>query len=222
MRLLHQCTIKKEDIVKIQNLLADFLLEFEELYVKRRTDRLHMVRPWLHTLAHGAKEVTRVGPPGLSSTWTIEQTIGNLGEEIRQPSNPYANLAERGLKRCQLNALKALYPGLGASIQAIPQGAKVVGGGYVLLRARDPRPQLQHGRIAQVITDFLSQQQQHDIPAESSVYVSRWARLSLPNGQVVRSAWKEELKALKDIRMARFVKVYAETSFKYLTAHTLR
>jgi hypothetical protein len=53
-------------------------------------------------------EVTRLGPPICSSQWTMEHTIGNLGEEIWQLSNPYANLSQRGLLRCQVNALKAM------------------------------------------------------------------------------------------------------------------
>ena len=42
----------------------------------------------------------------------MERTIGNLGEEIRQPSNPFANLSQRGLRRSQVNALKAMIPDL--------------------------------------------------------------------------------------------------------------
>ena len=47
----------------------------------------------------------------------MECTIGNLGEEIRQPSNPYANLSQRGLLRCQVNALTAMIPDLQQSPQ---------------------------------------------------------------------------------------------------------
>ena len=42
----------------------------------------------------------------------MERTIGNLGQEIKQPSNPYANLSQRGLIRAQVNALKAIIPAL--------------------------------------------------------------------------------------------------------------
>ena len=37
--------------------------------------------------------------------------------------------------------------------------------------------------------------------------IARWARLHFPNGQVVRSSWKEQLKPLQKVRMARNVKV---------------
>jgi hypothetical protein len=47
----------------------------------------------------------------------MERTIGNLGEEIKQPSQPFANLSERGLRRCQVNALKSVLPHLIRKIQ---------------------------------------------------------------------------------------------------------
>jgi len=37
--------------------------------------------------------------------------------------------------------------------------------------------------------------------------VVRWARIRLPNGQIARTAWKEKLKRLGRVRMARMVKV---------------
>jgi len=67
----------------------------------------------------------------------MERTIGNLGEEIRQPSNPYANLSQRGLLRCQVNALTAMIPDLGPPAPSLPRGAIDLGQGYVLLRAQD-------------------------------------------------------------------------------------
>jgi hypothetical protein len=47
----------------------------------------------------------------------MECTIGNLGEEIWQLSNPYANHSQRGLLRCQVNALKAMI----LDLQQFPQ-----------------------------------------------------------------------------------------------------
>jgi hypothetical protein len=70
------------------------------------------VRPSIHTLCHMAPEAIRVGPGACSSQWTVERTIGNLGEEIKQHSNLFANLAQRALRRSQTNALKAMVPDL--------------------------------------------------------------------------------------------------------------
>lgn len=40
----------------------------------------------------------------------MERTIDDLGQEIKQPSNPYGNLAERNLRRARTNALKIICP----------------------------------------------------------------------------------------------------------------
>jgi hypothetical protein len=42
----------------------------------------------------------------------MERTIGNLVGEIRQPSNPYANLAQRAIHRAQHNSLMVMIPTL--------------------------------------------------------------------------------------------------------------
>jgi hypothetical protein len=89
---------------------------------------------------HLPREVVRVGPLICSSQWTLERTIGNLGEEIKQHSNPFANLSQRGIRRARTNALHAMIPDLDEDRQAnlsLPRGAKNLGGGFVLLRARD-------------------------------------------------------------------------------------
>ncbi|KAL4063314.1 hypothetical protein J3A83DRAFT_4106741 [Scleroderma citrinum] len=67
------------------------------------------------------------------SQWTMEQTIGNLGQEIRQPLNPYANLSCKGVWCCQVNALKVMVPGLCPEKAPFLPTAMDIGGGYVLL-----------------------------------------------------------------------------------------
>ena len=84
-------------------------------------------------LLHLAPEVTRSGPPICSSQWTMEQTIGNLGKEIRQPSNPFANLSQCGLLCCQVNALIAMVLDLKPSRcdSDLPHGTLDLSSGYV-------------------------------------------------------------------------------------------
>lgn len=135
MRIIQQHHIKTADLVIAGDLLKSFTHEFETLYYQRRVDRLHFCRQSIHALLHLASEVTRIGPPICSSQWTMERTIGNLGEEIRQPSNPYANLSQRGLLRCQVNALTAMIPDLQKNVSILPRGAIDIGKGYALLRA---------------------------------------------------------------------------------------
>ena len=63
--------------------------------------------------------------------------FGNLVAEICQPSNPYGNLPQRGLERFQVNAIKAIYPGLDEETDTIPRGAIDLGNDFVLLRAKE-------------------------------------------------------------------------------------
>ncbi|KAG0696652.1 hypothetical protein DFH29DRAFT_784558, partial [Suillus ampliporus] len=70
---------------------------YEQLYYQRPIDRMHFVQQSIHTLSHYGKKVETKGPLICASQWTMERTIGNLVEEIRQPSNPYANLGRHAI-----------------------------------------------------------------------------------------------------------------------------
>jgi hypothetical protein len=62
--------------------------------------------------------------------------IGNLGKEIRQDYDPYANISQRGILRAQLNSIRCMIPNLELNAQnELPQGGVDLGGNYVLLRA---------------------------------------------------------------------------------------
>ncbi|OBZ69205.1 hypothetical protein A0H81_10833 [Grifola frondosa] len=69
----------------------------------------------------------------------MERIIGDLGSEIKQHSNPYANLSQCAVQREQVNALKAMIPSLDPSrgLSIIPHSALKLEDGYVLLHARD-------------------------------------------------------------------------------------
>lgn len=139
----------------------------------------------------------------------MERTIGNLGEEIRQPSNPYANLSQRGLLRCQVNALKAMMPDLGPPQLSLPRGSIDLGHGYILLRAQDRYERLMHPQEGAALLQFFdtTAAARNFVNRHWCPKVTRWARLRLPNGQVARSRWKESLKPLGKLRIARNVKV---------------
>jgi hypothetical protein len=127
----------------------------------------------------------------LLAQWVMERTIGNLGLEIRQPSNPYSNLAQRRLLRCQINALKAIIPDLEDGGPSLPYGALDLGDGYALLRKRDQSPQGVRECEAEAIRTYIEGIDGADPDAWDSTVI-RWARLRLPNGQIARSHWTEQ------------------------------
>ena len=202
IRLIHQKSIISERIQLAHDRLVQFHYDFELFYCQRKVEHIHFVRPAIHILLHLAHEVIRAGPLPYYSQWTMERTIGNLGREIKQPSNPYANLSQRGVRRSQLNALKAMIPDLELDQDIHPHGSEDLGDGYLLLRKRDKRPCEIGGEEGETIRSFLENAGE----PVWHVLIQRWARLRLPNGQIARSAWKEE--GIKEnMRMARNVKV---------------
>ena len=148
MCIIHQHHIHTNDLQLAGNLLESFVQGFETLYYQQRVGCLHFCRQNIHALLHLAPKVTRIGPPICLSQWTMECTIRNLGEEIQQPSNPYANLSQHRLLRCQVNALTAMIPDLSPSPPSLPQGAIDLGQGYILLYTQD-RHGLPHRCIMQ-------------------------------------------------------------------------
>lgn len=221
LRILHQRSISRDDLRKAHSLILAFVRDYEILYYQQRTARIHFVRQSIHSLTHLAREILMFGPPGLYSQWTMERTIGNLGEEIRQPSNPYANLSQRAVRRGQLNAVTALMPQLarpaaktGTSVQA----SYNLYGGYTLRAARDSAPSEIAPAHTAAIEAYLSKLTGQLYSGEYK-RVTRWARLALPNGHIARSAWKESRKAHgSGLRIARNVKV-RRTMIIYFVAY---
>jgi hypothetical protein len=147
--------------------------------------------------------------------WALENTIGNLGREVHQHSNPFSNLAERGLLRAQTNALQAIFPEFN-SLPSLPRGAQDLGNGYVLLYARDRHPfKVSDNDELGILRPLLLA-----LGIESSgtgeISITRWARLRLPNGQIARCVWKEIEN--KNTRNSRNVKVIV-TLFHFARHH---
>ncbi|KAG9225406.1 hypothetical protein CCMSSC00406_0006207 [Pleurotus cornucopiae] len=208
IRILLQRKITRAQLCFAHTCLIEFMIQFEELYYQRRADRIHFVRQSIHILAHGAPETVRIGPAANVTQWTMERTIGNLGEEIRLHSNPYQNITQRSIYRAQMNALQAMIPSLQSGTTSTPQIAIDLDQGYVLLHARDTcarqLPPLEQAALAAYLM-------QHDIDGTINQVV-RWARLALPNGQIARSRWKE-LQCHDIRRIARQVKVLLPCSY---------
>ncbi|KAH9937852.1 uncharacterized protein BXZ73DRAFT_44615 [Epithele typhae] len=189
--------------------LFAFTTEFEELYYQRREDRLHFIRQSIHALSHICEECERLGPQAYYTQWVMERVIGSFVQELRNHVDPYANLAHRGLRRAQKIALTAMLPELEHSKYAtgdLPEGAKQVGSGYVLLRAVEAATPVTPAE-SEALRAYWEQHTTHEIPQDYTFSVARWARLLLPSGQVARSLWKESMKNESKLRISRNVKI---------------
>lgn len=145
---------------------------------------MHFVRQSIHALSHYGNEVETKGPLICASQWTMERTIGNLVEEIHQPSNPYANLGRRAIRRAQINALKAIIPSLDpdTSKPSIPQWSKDIGSGYVLLksheRSRHAAMALESCTICNYLQHHYPQSPEFNYFDATGIFrLRRWARL---------------------------------------------
>ncbi|KAI0682956.1 hypothetical protein C8T65DRAFT_595700 [Cerioporus squamosus] len=190
VRILLQHRQHLSQLPNAQRWIVEYVEEYESIYYQRRQDRLHFVRPSLHTLTHVVSEIIRIGPGSLHSQWTLENYIGNITREIKQHVTPYANVSERAFRRCQVNALKAAIPAFADPDPVLPSASIDLGDGYALLRARDRVERGVTEAEEQAVRAFLSQQFGFDNPTWTPI-VRRWARLAIPTGQVARSAWKE-------------------------------
>ena len=206
VRILQQWAISTEDLKRGHRLLCEFAHEFEQLYYQRRPDRIHFIRQSIHLLTHIASETIRFGPLSCYAQWTIETAIGNLGDEIRQDRDPYANVAQRGVLRAQLNSILAMFPRLDLDTdRSFPRGAKDLGHGYALLRMcqKTPKPVTEHEANA-----ILRHWEENGWPNRDAWprALKRWSRLRLPNGQIARSRWYES-HSTRPLRKTTCVKV---------------
>ena len=202
---MNQHKISLSNLRDVCLVLCDFVTEFKSLYCQRLPTRIHFVRPCLHSLMHLLCEVVHLRPLICSSQWTLECTIRNLGEEIKQHSNPFANLSQRGIRCAQVNTLKAMVSDLDLDRTTkgdLPHSSKDLGNGFVLLRACEAEPCPLRDCEADALWEFLPLALR-----EGEISVHRWAKLRLPTGQKCYSAWKEKEKPLEKCRTARNVKV---------------
>ncbi|KAJ2936189.1 hypothetical protein H1R20_g902, partial [Candolleomyces eurysporus] len=138
IRIILQRTISTKELEMAHQLLLEYCVEFEVLYVQRKASRLHFVYQSIHNVIHLAPDTSQSGPLSIMSQWTIEHVIGYLGALIQQPSNLYKNLSEQGLRQAQINALLAMTD-LCPEITELPHGAIPLGNSYVLKHPQDPK-----------------------------------------------------------------------------------
>lgn len=194
-QIMCQSKLTMGELVDAHALVCSWEREFELSYYQLLEERIHFVRPCVHQVVHLVSEAVHKGPPICTAQWTMERTIGNLGEQIRQPSKPFANLSREGVRRCQVNSLLTIMPELDDSSSGLPHGSIELGDGYALLRKRSKHAVTPCGDEATAFSQFLG-------PGCALPHIKKWAWLRLPNGQVARSAWRELLRPPEQIRIS--------------------
>jgi len=214
MCLMNQHSISLDNVREANLTLTSFTQEFEVIYCQRLSTRIHFVRLCVHSMVHLPHEVIRLSPPVCSSQWTLEQTIGNLGEEIKQPSNLFANLSQHGIRCAWVNTLKALIPNLTLDrkdTNGLPHGTRDLRDGFILMCAWEEVPGPLRDCEANTLRDFLPGSQ-----LEDKIYVQHWAKLQIPTSQNCYSAWKETQKPIQKHCTAHNVKVRSISLYTFL------
>jgi hypothetical protein len=204
IRIIFQHSISQEQLAIAHRLLLQWVLEFEIRYCNRDPNRLHFVRQCVHSLTHLARETRRLGPLWLSSQWTMERVIGYLGSLLRQPSNPFRNLAAQTRRVATRNALVAMWPDFEIPNEA-PRGSKDLGDGYLLLGPKDASTYNPSPSEQMALNAYFSHHTGNEGINRLSIY--RWGRLKIPSEQVARSRWKEVERCSDMARTDRNVKV---------------
>ena len=210
IRIIYQRRISRQQLQLAHKILLEWVLEFELLYYQRKVERLHFVRQCVHSITHLGPETARLGPPALSAQWTMERVIGIFGSLIKQPSNPFANLAEQAKKVAEINALVAIWPELEPEAKD-PHGSIDIGHGYLLLGPKDEKPHDVPQIEQTAFEEFYSSLPTHESTPPKTIY--RWGRLRIPTEQVARSHWKEVVRASRTARTDRNLKVRELISF---------
>ncbi|KIM58425.1 hypothetical protein SCLCIDRAFT_28084 [Scleroderma citrinum Foug A] len=135
IQIMSQHAINKQDLEHTYVLLCSWGHEFELIYYSLRQDWLHFIHPCVHQVLHLVTKTMHKGPLICYAQWMMERTIGNLGQEIRQPSKPYENLAEEGVRRSRVNALLAIMLELDDGIKGNPMGSIDLGEGGQIVQS---------------------------------------------------------------------------------------
>ena len=131
--------ILQEQLTTAHELLLQWALDFEILYCSWNPDQLHFICQCVHSLTHLTREIHRLGPLWLTSQWTMEHVIGYLGSLLRQPSNPFRNLAAQTRCVAHINVFVAMWPDFKRA-KGNPQGSQDMGDRFLLLTPKDATP----------------------------------------------------------------------------------
>ena len=183
--------------------LIQFVEEYENLYYQWRMDHLHFCRPCLHSLLHTCPEIIRIGPGTYLTQYTMERQIGDLGQQVRQPSNPFTNLCQVALRRSQINALKSMCPELDTTSDVpLPAHSHDNNDGYIFLIPRQKRPMKLQGAEKVIMEAEFKRSM-----------IRKWGRLHLPNGQVAWSIFSEGRRMSPNTCVTQNLKVKIEFIF---------
>ncbi len=168
------------DILKLHEMIKEFLVEFEEIYVGGNPENISRCRLCIFQLIHVPMHIEWYGSICLGSQSTVERTIGEMGRQIRSKKAPFSHLGNLIFERELLKILLLYYPELNLKKPEIKK--------YSLRpfsEKRIKRAELNdHTSLAHHISVLCAWVGK---PYDLKIPLKRWSKLQLENGNVLSS-----------------------------------
>ncbi|TEB24831.1 hypothetical protein FA13DRAFT_1906043 [Coprinellus micaceus] len=100
------------DLQSLEDLIVDFLLQYEHLYVGDDPERVQRCRLCVFQLIHVPIHIMWYGSIRLSSQATVERSIGEVGRKITSRKEPFAHLSNIIVEQEIIRVLSLYYPEL--------------------------------------------------------------------------------------------------------------
>jgi hypothetical protein len=172
------------ELLEFHNLLKQFLLGYEKLYIGGDPEKILRARLCVFQLAHLPRHIEWNGSIRLGSQATVERAIGTMGHKIRSKKAPFANLANNIYEKELIKLLLLQWPSLDPhSDKKVPGGAKFVKKIRITKKERQPGQSLYH--YLEVLCLWLKRTFAPDLEVE------RYGKFSLPIGHVLSSRLSE-------------------------------
>ena len=101
-----------EDLHRLQNMIVDFLVGFQRLYIGNNPILNSRARLCIFQLIHIPIHIYWNGSLRNGSQSTVERSIGEMSHQIRSKKSPFANLTNLIVKRERIKLLLLYYPQL--------------------------------------------------------------------------------------------------------------
>ena len=173
-----------EDLSYLQELIIQFLLEFEALYVGEDPEKINCMMLCIFQLIHVPNHIRWNGSIHLGSQATVEHGIGEMGRKIRSKKAPFANLANLMYKKELIKILCLYYPTLDVNRK---QKSDLE---TALKPIQKHRIHKKYNPMTPVIKkelDSISVLLKQAIISEGNIQYSWWGKLKLLNGHVLSS-----------------------------------
>ncbi|TEB20524.1 hypothetical protein FA13DRAFT_1757772 [Coprinellus micaceus] len=100
------------DLQSLEDLIVDFLLQYEHLYVGDDPEKVQRCRLCIFQLIHVPIHIMWYGSIRLSSQATVERSIGEVGRKITSRKEPFAHLSNIIVEQEIIRVLSLYYPEL--------------------------------------------------------------------------------------------------------------